>query len=434
MVVCVHMPRFELAIAAAARLRGDREALARRPLAIAPTPRAAKPGSAPLLRCVGKVSAAAEAHGIVPGMALSEALARCPALELLPEDPLGVAEAFERVLVALEAIGAAVQAQAPGLAFFEADGLLRLHGGLSQVLRAAQQACQVPQACSTQPARGREMLTGPLRIGVGPTRFCALAAASCPRPRGGPVIVEAGSARRWLAAQPVELLRFRERAADLVAPLQRLGIRTLGELTELGRDALSDRFGEPGALAHRLACGEDAPLLPRVPPEQLAEAMELHEADLGPALERILGVLIERLLARRERDGRTLRAATISARLVEGGTWRETVVFRRALADARRIGLALCPRLAGLPAPAKALRLEVERFGPARGDQDELPGMPERDDRGRSRGGRSRSSRLAEAVDQARAAAGPDAALRVVLVEPGSRVPERRTALAPFQG
>lgn len=448
MVVCVHMPRFELAIAAAAHLRGDREALARRPLAIAPTPRAAKPGSAPLLRCVGKVSAAAEAHGIVPGMALSEALARCSALELLPEDPLGVAEAFERVLVALEAIGAAVQAQAPGLAFFEADGLLRLHGGLSQVLRAAQRACQVPQACSTQPARGREMLTGPLRIGVGPTRFCALAAASdtrprrgpvvveagSPRPRGGPVVVKAVDAQRWLAAQPVELLRFRERAADLVAPLQRLGIRTLGELTELGRDALSDRFGEPGALAHRLACGEDAPLLPRVPPEQLAEAMELHEADLGPALERILGVLIERLLARRERDGRTLRAATISARLVEGGTWRETVVFRRALADARRIGLALCPRLAGLPAPAKALRLEVERFGPARGEQDELPGMPERDDRGRSRGGRSRSSRLAEAVDQARAAAGPDAALRVVLVEPGSRVPERRTALAPFQG
>lgn len=419
MVVCVHMPRFELAVAAAGRVGMDREALARRPLAIAPTPGAAKAGAAPLVRSVGGVSAAAEAHGIVPGMALAEALARCPALELVPADPLGVAEAFERVLVALEAIGAAVQAPAAGLAFFEADGLLRLHRGLAQVLSAARRACGQSRT-----------LTGPLRIGAGPTRLCALAAACAMRPRRGPIVVEAGSgARRWLAAQPVELLRFREQTEALVAPLHRLGVRTLGEMEALGAAAMSDRFGQPGALAHRLASGEDAPLLPRTPLEPLAETMELHEADLGPALERILRVLIERLLARRERDGRTLRAATISARLVEGGTWRETVVFRRALADAQRIGLALCPRLARLPAPAQALRLEVERFGPASGEQDELPGIAELVERGRSRG-----RRLAEAVDQARVAAGPDAALRVVLVEPGSRVPERRTALAPFQG
>ncbi|HEY1687995.1 MAG TPA: hypothetical protein VGF95_03945 [Solirubrobacteraceae bacterium] len=418
MVVCVHMPRFELAVAAAARLGIDQEALARRPLAIAPTPGAVRAGAAPLVRCVGSVSAAAETHGIAAGMALAQALARCPALELVPADPLGVAEAFERVVVALEAIGAAVQAPAPGLAFFEADGLLRLHRGLVEVLSAAQRACR----------QGRT-LTGPLRIGVGPTRFCALAAACSTLARRGPAIVEAGSAaRRWLAKQPVELLRFREQTAGLVEPLQRLGVRTLGELKELGADAMSDRFGQPGALAHRLASGEDVPLQPRIPQERLAETMELHEADLGPALERILKVLIERLLARHERDGRTLRAATVSARLVEGGTWRETVVFRKALADAQRIGLALCPRLARLPAPAQALRLEVERFGPARGEQDELPGL------WRAEHGRTRGSRLAEAVDQARAAAGPDAALRVVLVEPGSRVPERRTALAPFQG
>ena len=45
-----------------------------------------------------------------------------------------------------------------------------------------------------------------------------------------------------------------------------------------------------------------------------------------------------------------------------------------------------------------------------------------------------RDARLREAVHQTRALAGPDAALRVVEVEPGSRVPERRTMLAPYEG
>jgi protein ImuB len=75
-------------------------------------------------------------------------------------------------------------------------------------------------------------------------------------------------------------------------------------------------------------------------------------------------MLVDRLLARRERRGRTLRAVAISARLVEGGTWRERVVFREALADPARMRLALGGRLPRLPAPAETLRLSVERFGP----------------------------------------------------------------------
>jgi hypothetical protein len=41
---------------------------------------------------------------------------------------------------------------------------------------------------------------------------------------------------------------------------------------------------------------------------------------------------------------------------------------------------------------------------------------------------------LREAIHQARAAAGPDAALRVLEVDPESRFPERRAVLTPFEG
>ncbi|MCW3024028.1 MAG: hypothetical protein JWR30_3350, partial [Conexibacter sp.] len=44
-----------------------------------------------------------------------------------------------------------------------------------------------------------------------------------------------------------------------------------------------------------------------------------------------------------------------------------------------------------------------------------------------------RTARLREAIGQARAAAGPEAALRVLEVDPDSRVPERKAVLAPFE-
>jgi protein ImuB len=232
-------------------------------------------------------------------------------------------------------------------------------------------------------------------------------------------------ARAYLAPLPVALLRARPSLADLPEALERLGVKTLGELAALPTAALADRFGTAGLLAHELANGGDGALRPRPAGEFLREALELPEAASGIQLERGLGLLIDRLLARGERRGRTLRAVVLSAVLVEqGGTWREPVVFREALADPVRMRLALTPRLAMMPAPAEELRLAVERFGPPASDQRVLLEDP----------AAARAARLREAIRQARAAAGPDAALRVLEVDPDSRFPERRAVLAPFMG
>jgi protein ImuB len=339
-------------------------------------------------------------------MALGEALARCPELELVPADPLAVAESWERVVRALEGIGAEVESDREGLAYFEADGLRGLHGSDTHTISAARRA-----------------LDRPARIGTGPTRFCALAAALGANARRTK-IVQAHAAQSYLAARSVDLLGFRESTAGLVEPLQRLGVHTLGELGKLGRDALADRFGEPGTLACRLANGKDSPLVPRRVEESLEESLEVGDACSGPMLERVLGVLVDRLLARPERRGRTMREVVLSAQLVGGGTWRERVVFRQALGDAKRVGLALSLRLSLLPAPAESLRLGVERFGPGGGDQCSLI---EQDDQ-------ARRGRLGEAVNQVRTVAGHDAALRAVCIDPDSRVPERRVVLTPLPG
>src|SRR3954447_23509917 len=361
---------------------------------------ARRPGGRP---AAGEASHAAGAFGIHPGMRLGEALARCPRLALVPPDPVGVADGWERVVASLEAIGAAVEPARPGLAYFDARAIRRLHGGSLDGIVAA--------------VRGA--LRRPVRIGAGPSRFCALAAAARARSRRAAI----ARGPEALPPEPVALLRFRDETAALPDALERLGIRTLGELAALPRAAVSDRFGPLGLLAHDLARGRDTPLRPRRPGETLEEALELEESASGEQLGRALELLVDRLLARRERDGRTLRAVALSAALVEGGTWRERAVSREPLADPVRMRLVLGARLALLPAPAEALRLAVERFGPPH-----ARGRALFDD-----GAVQRRARLREAIRQVRAVAGPEGALRVLAVDPDSRVPERRAVLTPFE-
>jgi protein ImuB len=399
MIVCVLLDRFELTVAA-----GSRAALLKEPAALAP-----EPGRELF---IGEASHAAEAYGIHAGMRMGEALARCPRLALVPPDPMGVAEAWERALARLEGLGAAVESLRPGEACFDAGGLQRLHAG--QIVRMLAEGYLAARGSDE---RLRRVLAG-ARVGQGPTRFCAMVAAHGARVRRPGRIAGEDD----LAARPLELLRRRAETAALVEPLERLGIATLGALAALPRAAVADRFGRPGLLAHDLARGRDTPLRPRLPGELLRESLELPEAGSGEQLGRALGLLVDRLLARSERRGRTLRAVVLSARLVEGGTWRERVVFREALADPERMRLALGGRLALLPAPAETLLLTVEGFGPPAPEVRALF-----DD-----GAAARDERLREAVRQARAAAGPGAALRVLEIDPESRVPERRVVLTPI--
>jgi nucleotidyltransferase/DNA polymerase involved in DNA repair len=410
MVVAVLLPRFALVIAA-----GGREVLARGPAALAP--------EAGREQRVGEVSSSAEAFGVHAGMRLGEALARCPSLALIPPDPMGVADAWEKVLARLESVGAAVESEAPGLAFFDASALARLHGGReasdpAAALRARASSGPPPWLAGVVQAT-RTALRLPARIGAGPSRFCALAGAVKARSRRAELVDGAAA----LAAEPVALLRRRPEVEAVVGPLERLGIATLGQLAAMPRPVVADRFGRAGERAHDLAHGHDDELRPRQPGEVLEEVLELPESASGTQLERALVLLVDQLLARRERRGRTLRAVVLGARLVEGGTWRERVVFREALSDATRMRLALGQKLVLLPAPAESLRLTVERFGAPDAGAHALF-----DD-----GSAQRTSRMREAIRQARAVAGPEAALRVLEVDPDSRVPERQAVLAPYE-
>jgi protein ImuB len=408
-VVCALIPRFQLIASLSPPSNGSLLAslgapshLLGRPTALAP-----EPGAAQL---IGEVSEPAEGFGLRPGMRIGEALSRCPQLALIAPDPERAERSWEEALRRLEGIGAEVESERAGEAFFEADGLKGLWGGIEGVLREIR----------------RELGTD-ASLGAGPGRFCAYVAAK----NGGATVPEA-RAGEFLDPLPVSLLcghlstaaaktAAEPQGDDLPNELERLGISTLGRLAGLPRDAVADRFGRLGLRAWRLARGEDEPLRPRPIREAIAVELELPEAITGQQLERALELLVSRLLAHRRRRGRTLRALRLSARLAAGGGWRRQVALRLASADPGRLADALLPHLSLLPAPATTLRLEATALGPETGEQISLS-SPEQE----------RRRRISEAVRQTRSAAGADAVLRVLEVDPESRVPERREVLMPF--
>jgi hypothetical protein len=138
-------------------------------------------------------------------------------------------------------------------------------------------------------------------------------------------------------------------------------------------------------------------------------------------LRRALGSLLERLLARPERAGRPFRKLALSARLVDGGSWRRALTLREASAELARLRVALGPKLQELPAPVLELRLEAVDLAEHTGQQLALV----------EPGGEETAGRLREGLRQVRASTGTGSVCAVVEVAPWSRIPETRALVVP---
>jgi protein ImuB len=327
-----------------------------------------------------------------------------PGRNALP-DPVEAAELTEAMVRRLEAIGAAVESERPGEAFFAVDGLRGIHGGDSAGVLAA----------------AREAIGTPIRIGTAPSRFAAFAAA------WKRTSVPAARLHVFLAPISVAILPLRLEAPgrqveELVVTLERLGIETLQGLSRISPDRVADRFGRLGLRAWRLARGIDDPLRPRQPHEELAEQIELPEGTAGSQLDRAVELLVDRLLAAPQRRGRTLLGLRFGALLSAGGSWSVEQGLGRPTASARTLRSLLVPRLESLPGPVAALRLRGLGLGPATADQVELA----------VGGEEPRRRRLGAAVREVRAAQGAEALLKILPVDSASRVPERWAMLTPF--
>jgi DNA polymerase-4/protein ImuB len=340
-------------------------------------------------------------------LGLREAVALCPEAVILSPHPVREHAAAERIVAGLELLSPAVEIDTtqPGCYLIDLTGLDRWLGSPSLAAK---------RLLATVPALLRP------RAGVAPNRFTARVAAHQAAP-GTVQIVTPATTRAFLSSAPVSLLPL---SPDKRRRLERLGLRTLGELADLPVAAVQARFGTEGRRAWELARGDDRePVHARSQPETVIESLTLP----APATSReTLLIAITRLVLRAfDRtvlEHRHVRQARLRASLEGGQAWEQITTLREP-GGSKRLLEALGYRVQALtlPGPVEELTLELSGLVDAATRQQLLPGFHSR-----------RPWQLAEASRHLKQRFGTTGLYRVAEVEPWSRLPERRQALIAY--
>ncbi|WP_129668577.1 DNA polymerase Y family protein [Phytoactinopolyspora endophytica] len=372
---------------------------------------------------VSACTAAARATGVRRGQRLRDAQRYCPDVMVLDEDPEGEARAFEQVVAVIEETCPRVEVVRPGLAAIPARGPSRYYGG-EQVVGSMVRDAVLSQdfVCA---------------VGVADGTFAANLAARAAFDDDGLRLVPSSSTAEFLAPHPVSVLEMPE----LTGVLVRLGIRTLGELAALPpRDVLA-RFGSEGAVAHRLATGQEA----RPPAARTADEDLSAHLEFGPPVEQSEPVvfaaktLADQMHAKLAERGLACVRVEVEAGTADGETrsrlWRHDGLLS-SLAVAERVRWQLDAwRTAGqLTGNLTHLRLAPDQVVIDTGRQMSLWGQSENDEQVARAATRIQVMLGHTAVTRPRLAGGRGPVERVVRVPWGDSVVPALPADRPWPG
>ena len=224
--LCLYMPRFCTDRVRAGAAGGDRPLVLSR-----------RVGASVLVEhCDGE----AERLGLRPGMSLAQAQAIVPEVRVLPHEPRGDREMLRQLANWAVRFSPLVEPREPDTLLIDITGCERLFGGEANIARQAVTGLRQRGFCTH----------AAIADTVGAAYALALADAAAGR---GAVIAPPGQTRACLAPLPPAALRIDPR---VVARLEALGLRTIGDLLRLPRASLPARFGTQLVLRLRQALGE----------------------------------------------------------------------------------------------------------------------------------------------------------------------------------
>lgn len=263
------------------------------------------------------LNAAAEQRGLRQGMGLADARSFCPALQTVEHKPQAD-EVFQNGLVRW------AKRYCPWVGKNGVDGLsldvtgsAHLFGGEDAMLHDMRVRLL------------RSKLT--VRIGLADTIGAAWALA-----RFGEGCAETGKTGQAIRALPVTSLRI---TAKEDTTLQRLGIKTIGQLVDLPRATIGQRFGASVLMRLDQALGDQPESIsPEANPQIYAARLTLPEPigltkDVMAGVERLLLPLCEKLT----RDMAGVRVLSLICRRTDGPDQQVELRLARALRDPHRI-------------------------------------------------------------------------------------------------
>ena len=308
---------------------------------------------------------AAREAGAHPGMRLADARALYPQLQAVPSDPAGDRDTLERLALWAQRWGPWSALDPPDGLLVDVTAVAHLFGGEERLLGDVQATLArrgFAARCAIAPTAGAAWALAhhgagrailPPRYGEGDhaqhgggARIDCVTAPGFSHPR---VPLHPAASRRGpppragedvppaLAGLPVAALRLDD---DVLTVLRRLGLKRLGELGGIGREALARRFRDrkspaanPLVRLDQLLGRVPEPLLPVIAPDlplvqrRLMEPIR-HRALLDRVVEDLTGDMV-----------RELEARGAGARRLELGLWRvdgEVIVRALELAAASR--------------------------------------------------------------------------------------------------
>ncbi len=313
------------------------------------------PQDEPVLIVDDRVAAATPevlAAGVTLGMPRRAAEALAPFASVMLRDPGEEARRFERVADAVEALVPRVEVVSPGLVYVPVAGAVRFYGGEGALARRVAEEMEGLMGG----VRGSEAL-----IGVADGPFAARWAAATARVGEPRVVIDTIG---FLSGLDLSTLREEMGGDEMIDTFRWLGVVTLGDLARLPRDALATRFGDSGALAHRLASGEDRLPHSRAIPADLGVAMEFEDPlESLEAVAFAARVLAERLVKRLQQVAVAPHALTITATPARGPSrervWRSADPFTaKAITDRVWWQLRAWVESSGVPGGITAITVE----------------------------------------------------------------------------
>ena len=313
---------------------------------------------------VHAANARARREGVRAGAALADARAICPQLLTRPAEPLADAKLIEALARLMERASPMVALDGGDGIFLDVTGVAHLFGGETAMLGTL--------------AGWIERLGFTVRLALADTPGAAWALAHY---GGACTLVEHGANAVALAPLPVAALRIGEDAAELSL---RLGLTTIGALYPLPRRTLAARFGLAAVTRLEQALGEeDEPLPYRRFEAPLRETLSFAEPIARTEdVEGAFAIVVERLCARLERDGKGVRLARLAFERVDNTRHTFAIATARPSRSPRSIMRLVRDRLDGLDAGFGIERVfvEAERCEPLAAEQGEALGAQDLDD------------------------------------------------------
>jgi protein ImuB len=264
---------------------------------------------------IAAASPEARAIGLHPGMAVAQARALVPGLDIRDSDP----EADSALLTRLALFAARrwtprAAVSGPDGLFLDLTGVAHLFGGEEAMCRRILAFCERAGFAA--------------RIAVAGTPGAAHALA-----RFGPfTLCPPGGEAAALAPLPLAALRVEE---PVLAAARRLGLEAIGDLLSLPRGPLQRRFGKTLLARLDQALGRSAeptePVVPEDPPSALLRFAE--PIATAEAIAEALGLLMSRLIATLRETGLAARTLALLAERVDGRVERIAIGTARATRD-----------------------------------------------------------------------------------------------------